>query len=104
MKKNPYYLTNKTERALNLLIYYGPGAVVVPYVNLRHVSWSETVKMEFSSVRVEFTPPEDFDIKEFLESIREQWLFELREEGDLDIDVDLGENSIANDQEEYEEG
>ena len=104
MKKDTYYSTNKTERALQLLVYYGPGAVVVPYINLKHVSWKEKVRMEYSSVSIIFNPPEDFDIKEFLESIREQWLFELREEGELEIDVEIRENSAANDDEEFEEG
>lgn len=39
-------------------------------------------------------PPIDFDVKDFLEGIREHWLFEIRDGGGLDIDVYLEEGNL----------
>ena len=92
MKKNVYFSVNKNERALQILCYYETKAVIVPYINLRHLLWSgEVMRLEFSSVVITFTPTDDFEVQEFIECVREQWLFELREENDLRIEVCLSE-------------
>jgi hypothetical protein len=90
MKSNPYYSLNKSERALQILFFYGTKAVVIPYINLRYTSWDGTeIKMEFSSAVVVFKPPTGFEVKGFLEGIREHWIFEMRDEANLEIEVYL---------------
>ena len=87
--KIPYFSINKSERAPSVLIYYGVGALVVPYMNLKHILWHEQITMEFTTLRITFTPPSPFNVQTFLESIKEQWLHELREENGLEIEVYL---------------
>lgn len=95
MKTQSYYSLNKSERALQILCYYGASAVVLPYINLRHTFWDGTcIRMEFGSAVIVFEPPTAFDVKDFLESVREHWLFELREGGGLKIDVYLAQMSL----------
>jgi len=46
--------------------------MVIPYINLRYTSWDGAeIKMEFSSAIVILKPPATFDVKNFLEGIRE---------------------------------
>ena len=95
MKSNAYYSLNKSERALQILCYYKAKAIVVPYINLQYASWDgEKIRMEYSSMVILMSPPTGFDVKDFLEGIREHWLFEIRDGGDLEIDVYVSEMSL----------
>ena len=44
-------------------------------------------------------PPTGFDVKDFLEGIREHWILEIRDGGGLEIDVYMVEMSL----EDYDE-
>jgi hypothetical protein len=88
MKQNLYYNLNKSERALQILFFYGTNAVVIPYINLRYTSWNGIeIKMEFSSGIIIFKPPTAFNVKDFLEGIREHWIFEIRDDANLVIEI-----------------
>ncbi len=92
-----YYSLNKSERALQILCYYKTRAIVVPYINLRHTGWDgEKIRMEFSFAVMLMSPPVGFNVKDFLEGIREHWIFEVRDGGGLEIDVYVGEMNLEN--------
>ena len=94
MKANSYYSLNKSERALQILCYYGAKAIVAPYINLRYTGWDGKIRMEFSSMVILMSPPTGFEVKDFLEGIREHWIFEIKDGGGLDIDVYLAEMNL----------
>ena len=50
--------------------------------------------MEFSSMVILMRPPTGFEVKDFLEGVREHWIFELKDDGGLSIDVYLTEMNL----------
>lgn len=95
MKSNTYYLLNKNERAFQMLCYYGKSAIILSYINLRYAVWDgNAIRLEFGSAVISFKPPITFDVKDFLESIREQWIFEIRSDKDLEIEVYLSQTNL----------
>lgn len=87
--KTPFFSINKSEKSSGILIYHGVGSIVVPYMNLVYITWHEQIVMQFTGARITFTPPTTFNIQNFLEALRDQWLYELREENELEIEVCL---------------
>ena len=90
---------SKSERALQILCYYKAKAIVVPYINLKYTSWGgEKIRMEYSSLVILKSLPTVFDVMDFLEGIREHWLFEIRDDGGLEIDVYVSEVNLEGDE------
>lgn len=101
MKLNAYYSLNKGERALQILCYYKAKAIVVPYINLKYTAWNgEKIRIECSAMVILMSPPADFDVKDFLESIREHWLFEIRDGRGLEVDVYIEERNLEDENED----